>query len=361
MANTKKSGSKKEVVEEDISLNLEFYPWQTFQQNSLLDQLKNARLHHAFLFYGKPGIGKFDFACAFAARLLCKDQASSSEQNKIREGRTEACKECRACKMFESCTHPDFYLLRPEKEEKQIQVDEVRELVRFMSKSSSLSGKRIVIIEACEQMNLAASNALLKFLEEPGEEVHLFLVSSQIDSLLPTIRSRCQKLSFPPVLFSEAKGWLEESMDLSGEALEALWEFSEGSPLRALDSESDPIYLEQNEVVRALAQLLNPDEGIFSVSQQIEDYDLLPLLAWWYAICADVLKASMGAGEEYMRFKSLAGNTKSLSGNVDSAALELFMKDLLIQRRQLLTGSTVNGKLLLDSLLLSWKALALKS
>jgi DNA polymerase-3 subunit delta' len=103
---------------------------------------------------------------------------------------------------------PDNFVLEPEEADKPIKVDQVRELVAFVVQTAQLGGRKVVLIEPVEAMNVNASNALLKSLEEPSGDTVLLLVSHQ-PSLLPTIKSRCQQVTCPqPSLAQSRPGWL---------------------------------------------------------------------------------------------------------------------------------------------------------
>jgi DNA polymerase-3 subunit delta' len=177
------------------------YPWQV-QVWQHLNQ-DNRRMPHALLLHGRAGIGKYDFARHFSQALLCS--------NKNAQGL--ACEKCSSCNWFNDNSHPDFRLLSPEQEAEaedevvstkktrkktQISVAQIRDLSSFLSLTSHCSGGlRIILIHPAESLNIASANALLKMLEEPAEGVIFILVAHQLQRLLPTIISRCQKINMP--------------------------------------------------------------------------------------------------------------------------------------------------------------------
>ena len=163
--------------------------------------LRSGRRHHAYLFVGPDGVGKELAARALAARLLC--EASSPEAD------ADACGVCRSCRLFESGGHPDFHLihsglhkLHPERSIREskglfLVVDVIRHfLIEPSSRSPNLGRQRVFVIRDAERMNEGAQNALLKTLEEPPGEACLILTSASEARLLPTIRSRCQRIAF---------------------------------------------------------------------------------------------------------------------------------------------------------------------
>jgi len=343
--------SKKPKITEEINdvieLVLEFYPWHEEQKIFLFNLAKQNHLHHAFLLHGPAYLGKFDFACAMAGVLLCESTGTKEK--------AEACRDCHACHLVRSMTHPDFYVLRPEKEGKQILVEEVRQLISFMSKSSARSGRRLIIIDECQQMNASAANALLKFLEEPGEHVHLFLISSEWNTLLPTIRSRCQKLSFSVPTESQSFNWLKKHID--GAIEQSLLEYSGGSPLLARKFQDQPIYTDRKTILLALRNLLQGNVGAISVANQWSEYSLGLFIEWWHACLCDVLKLMAQAEIQHLRFQSLYAELEIFANLIEEQRLISFMDEILFMRQQLNRGATFNQPLMLESLLLRWQSL----
>jgi DNA polymerase-3 subunit delta' len=165
--------------------------------------LARGALHHAYLFSGPAGVGK-----ATAARLLA--QAG----NCLAEG-DRPCGECLACRKIARGTHPDVIALAEERvmvkagrweprggraPSKDIVVDQVRDLVDHRLAMKRVEGRhRFVLVDPADAMNAQAQNALLKTLEEPPDGTTLVLVASRPDALLPTIRSRCARVTFSPI------------------------------------------------------------------------------------------------------------------------------------------------------------------
>ena len=158
----------------------EIYPWQ----QPLWQQLAGRSQHaHAYLLHGPSGIGKRALAERLMAYLLCQSPSG-----------LDACGNCKSCHLLAAGTHPDNFVLEPEEADKPIKVDQVRELVDFVVQTAQLGGRKVVLLEPAEAMNLNAANALLKSLEEPPANTLFFLMAHSPGRLLPTIRSRCRIL-----------------------------------------------------------------------------------------------------------------------------------------------------------------------
>lgn len=161
---------------------------------AFVDAQAKGRLHHAWLLCGVEGSGKATFAYRAARRLLGAQPDPSRGLLGTRPDDPVA-------RLVTAQSHPDLLVLERAveggKTKKAISVDQARELPEFFAKSPSQAAYRVAIIDAADDLNLNAANALLKVLEEPPERGVLFLVTHSPGRLLATIRSRCRRLSFP--------------------------------------------------------------------------------------------------------------------------------------------------------------------
>ncbi|WP_417566763.1 DNA polymerase III subunit delta' [Marinobacter sp.] len=170
--------------------------WQTVQSRVAED-----RLPHALILAGERGVGKRTWANAVAELLLC-------EQTRNRDsGQPVACGHCKQCELFAASSHPDVRVYAPEKS-RIIKVDQIRALSSFAVASPQVSHHKVAIIDRADQLNINASNALLKTLEEPLPDVTLILLQESGRPLLPTVRSRCQTLTIPVPGNEDANHWL---------------------------------------------------------------------------------------------------------------------------------------------------------
>ena len=159
------------------------------------DALARGRLHHAWLLTGPQGVGKASFAYRAARRLLGAKPLAT-------HGLLDVAPDDPVSRMVSAQSHPDLMVLERVTEgapaRKSIPVDEARRLPEFFSKAPALSPYRVAIIDAADDLNVNAANAVLKTLEEPSARGVLFLVSHAPGRLLTTIRSRCRRLAFAP-------------------------------------------------------------------------------------------------------------------------------------------------------------------
>jgi DNA polymerase III subunit delta' len=182
------------------------------------------RMHHAWLLAGPRGVGKGSFA-DFAARLLLGADDPASQ----------------GASLIEAGSHPDFRRLERLPNEKtgnlarNITVDQVRLLRALFSTGTSISDRRVVIIDSIDDMERGAANALLKSLEEPPASTIFLLVSHQPGRLLPTIRSRCRTLMFAPLSDAAMTSVLADQLpDLDPAKRAQLIMAANGSPATAM-------------------------------------------------------------------------------------------------------------------------------
>lgn len=161
--------------------------------------MERGSLHHAWLLAGPKGVGKGSFARAAALRLLA-DAAGP----RVTGAGLETPPDHRIAALFAARSHPDFRLLERELNDKKelrrnITIHQVRALGDLFAVAPALSEWRAVVIDAVDELEGPAANALLKMLEEPPGKSLFLLVSHSPGRLLPTIRSRCRRLDFGPL------------------------------------------------------------------------------------------------------------------------------------------------------------------
>ena len=142
------------------------------------------------------------------------------------------CGECKSCRLLAAGTHPDFISLAPEEPGKLIGVDAVRAFGAKLVLTAQLSGNRVGILDPADAMTINAANGLLKSLEEPPAGTYLILVSDFPARLLPTVRSRCQRIDLHTPASEIALQWLTSRVD--DDQPQRWLDMARGAPLRAL-------------------------------------------------------------------------------------------------------------------------------
>lgn len=200
---------------------------------------QSQRLHHAWLLCGPRGVGKAQFAWQAAGYLL-----SSAHKQSDMLGATGPLEDfagamtSQAAGQMIAGSHPDFKCITPDdsKAKAQISVEQIRTMAGMFVTTAGMGGWRVAIIDAADDMNRNAANAILKLLEEPPEKCLFFLVSHAPGRLLPTIRSRCQTLLFKALNMAQTQAIVEDLRpDADAIDIESVVHLSQGSPGRALD------------------------------------------------------------------------------------------------------------------------------
>jgi DNA polymerase-3 subunit delta' len=218
-----------------------------------LAAIASGRAHHAWLLTGPRGVGKATLAWRIARFLL--SQGGAPPAGLFGDAPAEPVSldippDAPVARRTAALSEPRLFLLRrgPNDRETalsdQIRVNEVRELVKFLQLSSADGGARAVIVDAADEMNVQAANALLKMLEEPPQGVTFLLVSHRPQALLPTIRSRCRELRLAPLSPDDVARVLAEAGAPEGDArvLAALAAGSAGEAVRLAFLDGPALY-----------------------------------------------------------------------------------------------------------------------
>jgi DNA polymerase-3 subunit delta' len=198
--------------------------------------LANATLAHAYLFSGEAGIGKKMTALALAAAANCQNT-----------GVDGGCGECPSCRRIATNGHPDVHLLVPDGDE--IKIDQVRQVQADLALKPFEGAKKTLIVDGVDRMNAASSNAFLKTLEEPPGDALIVLITALPQSLLPTIRSRCQEIRFQPLPRHTLAQALMKKRGLSEDDAWFLAALAQGSMGRGLEMDVEQEKAERSQVM----------------------------------------------------------------------------------------------------------------
>jgi DNA polymerase-3 subunit delta' len=155
-------------------------------QERVIDGLRRAvatgRVPHAYLFEGPAGVGKRGAALGLALALTCPEAPG------------RGCGVCETCRRIEAGVHPDVPTFAPDGP--QLVIEQAKAIVGLAQSRPHEAAARVIVVDDADALNASAANSLLKTLEEPAPRNHLVLCTSAPDRLLPTIRSRAQRVRF---------------------------------------------------------------------------------------------------------------------------------------------------------------------
>jgi len=275
------------------------------KQLKFLERLKNSgKIPHALLFSGQEKLGKKTIALEFVRQILGENQLN----------------------------HPDFTLLGPL--EKQIQIDQIRELSWRLSLKAVKSSIKEAVIDRTHLMTLEAQNSFLKTLEEPRGDTVLILITEYPNFLLPTINSRCQNIKFYPVEKKEIENYLREKK-VERERAEKILEVAQGRPGLVLEFLENPEKLAEREKrLKELLKLSNSSLSLrFRYAKDLaESQDLMEVLNIWLYYFRNIL-ISKKEGKTLLKIKKALENIQKtifliLTTNVNQRlALEILLME----------------------------------
>jgi DNA polymerase-3 subunit delta' len=250
-------------------------PWHAETWQKLIARQTQNRLPHALLLCGPEGLGKRAFADAFAMALLCQQPRSDGS----------ACGTCRACHLLQAGSHPDLVRVNLElrddgKPRTEIIVEQIRRLSERLAMTPQFGGWQIALIDPADAMNVAASNALLKTLEEPTASTLIVLLADQPARLPATIRSRCQRLEFRMPARGEAQTWLG-AQGIDAKTAAAALDASGGNPGLALTWAKSGGLATREEVAKDLRSLCAGKVSAVEIANRWSKTEAEPRL--WFA------------------------------------------------------------------------------
>ncbi|CCY99504.1 aAA ATPase [Clostridium sp. CAG:793] len=211
--------------------------------------IENKNISHSFIFVGKPGIGKKQFAHQYAEMIMCL-QDGKCDGNSVK---------CDSCIKFEGNANPDYAEITPDG--KTLKIEQIRNLQARIVEKPITSRRKVYVIDDADLMSEESQNCLLKTLEEPPEYAVIILIVSNESRILPTIKSRCVIIKFQPLTSKEIK---QVKPELSDDLIQLL----EGSLLNAENIE------QKKEQYAQLSNLVNVLEN----KQLVEVFNSADLL-----------------------------------------------------------------------------------
>ena len=300
-------------------------------------------MSHSYIFTGDPGSGKKLLAGTYAMTLQCE------------EGGTEPCGHCDSCKKAIGKNHPDIIMVAHEKPN-VITIDEIREqVINDVDIKPYCSPHKIYIIADAEMLNPQAQNALLKTIEEPPEYAVIMLLTSNIDALLPTIRSRCVRLDLKVVDDGLVKKYLMEHLHIPDYQAEIDASFAQGSIGRAKDAATSEEFSAMTENALKILKYVNTME-VYELADEINSLsgekqnigDYLDIFQFWFR---DVLMFKATQEVDNLVFKQEINYIKEQASQRSYENLEKILEAL--EKTKVRLRANVNFELALELLFLT--------
>lgn len=239
---------------------------QDAAQAAFLEAFNSGHLHHAWLITGPKGTGKATLAWSIARFLLAtpKDDGDGLFGAPPPVESLAIDPEHPTARRLRAGSDSGLFVLKRPYDDKakrlrqEITVEEARKMKSFFALSSADGGRRVVIVDAADELNTSAANAILKILEEPPRDTTILMVAHQPSALLPTIRSRCRELRLAPLSTGDiARALQQAGIDPEGQtdALAALAAGSAGEAVRLSLLEGPKLYAELIRLFETLPRL----------------------------------------------------------------------------------------------------------
>ena len=307
------------------------------QKDILRRAIATDHLAHAYLFEGPEGIGKRLVALGLARAVFCENN--------------NGCGECQPCRKVDHNNHPDLHIFEPDGQ--QIKIEQIRNLQRELSFRPLEAEKKICLIDHADRMNPSAANALLKTLEEPSANTLIILLSAYPESMLVTVRSRCQRLPFTRLPQQVIEETLIEQRQLAPSAAHVLAALAGGSFHRALGRDQD-LYLEKRrDILKSITALSSASIlPLLEFARELaNDKEIIPdLLEILVSFYRDLLLYKQGQPEENLANIDLLEKIRRVSAREDTLSILRKLEALKAGQKNL--KRNVNNQLNLEVLLL---------
>jgi len=312
------------------------YPWLLSILEDLTDRQRRDRLPHAMLFVGQGGLGKLQLAKALVHQLLCVSMNS--------------CGECKMCRLLAAGSHPDFKLIEPGEDSRQIKIEQIRQLTDWVNQTAHMGAQKIAILNPAHAMNRNSANALLKAMEEPPANTHLILVSDDPAQLLATIRSRAQIVQVPVPQRSMAIEWLREQ-DESVAEWDLLLRLADGSPLYAIEKSDEAFLVRRKQISSAWCDLLNGNVDVVTLVDSLSKVAPEEVLLLGMTMFADVARRCLGAGDDAIQNSDLVPQIAEIGEYMSSYQALAAVSRIQTDYRLLKGSQNPNKTLLLEHLM----------
>ena len=315
----------------------------------IIEHLQNAismgKVSHAYIINGPQLSGKMMIAEAFARALQCE-----------KEG-TDGCGECKSCHQADDHNHPDIIYVSHEKPN-NISVDDIRTQLNNDIVIKPYSSKyKIYIVDEAEKMNQQAQNALLKTIEEPPAYAVIMLLTTNADSFLQTIRSRCITLNMKSVKDEVIKAYLMNEKHIPDYQADISAAFAQGIVGKAVKLASSDEFNELKESALSLIKRLD-DIDLYELGaavKQIAEYklkvqDYFDLIMVWYR---DVLYMKAINDVNGLIFKDEVYDIKKQAAKHSYQGIEAILEAL--EKAKIRINANVNFDLVIELLLMTIK------
>lgn len=320
---------------------MKWYPWLRPPFEQLVSRYQSGRGHHALLVQALPGMGVDALVYALTRFLMCHTP----------EGQ-KSCGKCHSCQLMQAGTHPDYYVLSPEKGKSTLGIDAVREISEKLFERARLGGAKVVWLSDAALLTEAAANALLKTLEEPPQNTWFFLQCEEPARLLATLRSRCSHFHLAPPAENYGVAWLNREVTASADSVLTALRLTGGAPGAAQALLQDARFASRQQLCAALDDALRNGDWLALLPALLQE-PTDERLYWLASLLLDALKVQQGITQ--LTNADASALVRHIALTISTTRLQAMVADACQRREQLLSVTGLNRELILNDLLLRWE------
>jgi len=322
---------------------MNWYPWLNHAYRQIIAFHQNKQGHHALLLHANAGMGSDSLIYAISRWLMCQQPVGM-----------KSCGSCHSCQLMLAGTHPDWHKITADKGKNTIGIESIRCLTDFLVSHAQQGGAKVIWFPAVEALTEAASNALLKTLEEPTDNTYFFLECRDPASLLATLRSRCFYYYLSITECKTAISWLQkQKISLAQVDIETAIKLNAGAPLAALTLLQPDNWLKRKQFCQSLMQHLST-KTLLNWLPELDQPDAACRISWLISLLLDAVKYQQQAGNYCVNQDQSSLITKLAGIN----SVDILLKSATEWqncRHQLMSVMGLNQELRLTSQLINWQ------
>lgn len=322
---------------------MNWYPWLNHAYRQIIALHQNKQGHHALLLHANAGMGSEALVYAISRWLMCQQPADM-----------KSCGSCHSCQLMLAQTHPDWHKIVAEKGKNTIGIESIRYLTEVLAGHAQQGGAKVIWFPRIEALTEAASNALLKTLEEPTNNTFFLLECRDPALLLATLRSRCFYYYLAAPEGKTAISWLQkQKISLALVDIETALKLNATAPLAAITLLQPENWLKRKQFCQSLMQHL-ATKTLFSWLPELDQPDAVERINWLISLLLDAVKYQQQAANYCVNQDQPSLITKLAAINSANVLLKS-AREWQNCRHQLMSVVGLNQELRLASQLINWQ------
>ncbi|QJC30287.1 DNA polymerase III subunit delta' C-terminal domain-containing protein [Enterobacteriaceae endosymbiont of Neohaemonia nigricornis] len=319
------------------------YPWLNIFYKNIIYQFTKKKNHHAFIICSIHGIGTIFLINKIIQWLLCTNKNNYY-----------SCNICKNCTLLIQGYHPDVYIIKKDKLNYNISIEKIRDIIKFINMKAYQDMGKIIWLPDANMLNISSSNGLLKIIEEPLQNTWFFLQSNHINTLLPTITSRCQIWHICPPNEYIGLSWLQKKLYPTtyniNELLTAL-RINYYAPINAYKLLNSIFWDNRKKLYTTFIIAIKCD--ILKLLNILNNVNILLYLNWIYILFIDIIKIHCNINTNFIYNLDQIDLIYKISTIITKKQILLMIKKILYYRNIVININNINRELIIVQLLLS--------